>query len=181
LADRAYQTIHSPRLDLVWQSPAAIEAALEGRADASRLAGVPLPPGWPDEHGRRLLEMRLGQMASAAGDAPWLLRYILLRDEGRVAGYINFHAQPDARGRAELGYTVFEPYRRRGIASEAAQAMMSWAAELHGVRRFVVSIAPDNAPSLALAAKLGFQRTGSQIDEVDGEEYVFELELPSPA
>jgi RimJ/RimL family protein N-acetyltransferase len=59
--------------------------------------------------------------------------------------------------------------------------MMRWALGGHGITRFRVSIAPDNAPSLALAAKLGFQRTGEQMDPEDGLEYVFELDYtPEP-
>jgi RimJ/RimL family protein N-acetyltransferase len=40
-----------------------------------------------------------------------------------------------------------------------------------------VSISPDNAASLALAGKLGFVRTGEQMDDIDGLEYVFGLTL----
>ena len=40
--------------------------------------------------------------------------------------------------------------------------------------RFIVSISPLNAPSLGLAAKFGFRRIGSHLDEVDGPEDIFE-------
>jgi hypothetical protein len=39
-------------------------------------------------------------------------------------------------------------------------------------------ISPTNAPSLALAGKLGFEQVGKQMDLEDGLEYVFELEIP---
>jgi len=50
-----------------------------------------------------------------------------------MVGYANFHgppgvndlARPDA---AELGYTVFPAYRGHGFATEAAEAMIDWAA-----------------------------------------------------
>jgi RimJ/RimL family protein N-acetyltransferase len=45
----------------------------------------------------------------------------------------------------------------------------------HAINRFLVSISPDNEPSLALAEKMGFQRIGEQMDPEDGLEYVFEL------
>jgi RimJ/RimL family protein N-acetyltransferase len=54
---------------------------------------------------------------------------------------------------------------------------MDWAHALHGVRRFIASVAPDNEPSLAIVRKLGFVQTGKQWDEEDGEELVFELTL----
>ena len=45
--------------------------------------------------------------------------------------------------------------------------------EVRGFRRFVASVAPGNAPSLGVVARLGFGRVGTQIDEIDGEEHVF--------
>jgi RimJ/RimL family protein N-acetyltransferase len=51
---------------------------------------------------------------------------------------------------------------------------MDWARREHAIRHFIVSVSPTNRPSLGMAAKLGFQRIGTQIDEIDGEEYVFE-------
>ena len=36
------------------------------------------------------------------------------------------------------------------------------------------SISPDNEPSLALIRKAGFVEVGSQIDEIDGLELIFE-------
>jgi RimJ/RimL family protein N-acetyltransferase len=53
---------------------------------------------------------------------------------------------------------------------------MAWAREEHGVRRFILSIAPSNEPSLAIARRLGFEQTGEQWDDEDGLELVFELE-----
>jgi RimJ/RimL family protein N-acetyltransferase len=100
---------------------------------------------------------------------------MVLREGGRVmAGHIGFHGPP-TDGSLELGYTVFPKYRRQGLAMEAAQAMMDWAAGQAEIRRFVLSIGPSNEASLAMAEKLGFTQVGEQMDEVDGLEYVFEL------
>jgi ribosomal-protein-alanine N-acetyltransferase len=95
-----------------------------------------------------------------------------------MIGHIGFHGPPETIGRAELGYSVMPDHRRRGYAIEAARSLMDWAAREHDVTSFFVSIAPDNAASLALAAKLGFAQVGEQIDEQDGLGYVFELVRP---
>jgi RimJ/RimL family protein N-acetyltransferase len=121
------------------------------------------------------MERRLRQIAEAPGDAPWLLRAMVRREDRVMVGYINFHGRPDDAGRAELGYTVFEPWRRQGYATEAIIGMMRWASREAPVQAFVLSISPSNVASLALAAKLGFVQVGSQVDEIDGVEYVFEL------
>jgi RimJ/RimL family protein N-acetyltransferase len=73
----------------------------------------------------------------------------------------------------EIGYTIVPSRRRQGFASEAAAGMWGWAAR-HGARVLRASISPDNEPSLALIHKAGFVEVGSQIDEIDGLELIFE-------
>jgi RimJ/RimL family protein N-acetyltransferase len=55
--------------------------------------------------------------------------------------------------------------------------LMDLAEERAGVRHFVLAISPTNAPSLAIARKLGFVRTGERIDKERGLEHVLELKL----
>ncbi len=69
-------------------------------------------------------------------------------------------------------------YRRRGIATECVRALLAWA-ETHGIHRFRASVAPGNVASLAIIASFGFREVGVQIDEIDGEELVFELDRSS--
>ena len=160
-------------------TPRVMRASIEGRRrEAEALVGAFLPESWPEEDASRRISIRLDQMERSPEAAEWLLRLMVDVGMSTVVGYINFHGPP-ADGRAELGYTVFPSYRRLGYASEAALAMMRWANATHEVSTFVVSISPDNAPSLGLAAKLGFGRVGTQIDDVDGEEWVFELAWPA--
>jgi RimJ/RimL family protein N-acetyltransferase len=158
-------------------SPAIIDALLTGRRDeAERLGQLRLSDKWPDEGDVRFLRLRLDQMRNDPSEQAWLVRAMVLREpERRMAGHIGFHGTPDSVGRAELGYTVFHGFRRRGLATEASQGLMKWARTSHGVTRFFLAIAPDNEASLAMADKLGFKRIGQQIDEEDGLEYVFEL------
>jgi RimJ/RimL family protein N-acetyltransferase len=158
-------------------SPAFLDVVLSGeRADAEGIAALKLPEGWPDGRDRRLLRLRRDQIRRDPDSKQWLIRAIVLHANGRLMiGHIGFHGPPETIGRAEIGYRVMPDHRRRGYAIEAARALMDWAAKEHGVTSFFVSIAPDNAASLAMAVKLGFAQVGEQIDEDDGLEYVFEL------
>ncbi|MBX3014580.1 MAG: hypothetical protein KF832_23880 [Caldilineaceae bacterium] len=40
--------------------------------------------------------------------------------------------------------------------------------------RFILSISPENQPSLRIAAHFGFVKIGSQLDEEDGVEEIYE-------
>ena len=156
-------------------SPEFMRASLDGRLDAAaELSGLVLPPHWPagTEHA---LGLRIGQIEADPGSQPWLLRAMVLRQRPGVVGRTGFHAPPDSRGAVEVGYAVEAEYRRRGYAQEAVLAMFDWASHEHAVRWFIASVSPTNEPSLSLVRKLGFVQTGTQWDEIDGEELVFEL------
>jgi RimJ/RimL family protein N-acetyltransferase len=51
-------------------------------------------------------------------------------------------------------------------------AFIAWA-KTQGLEGVILSIQPGNAPSLALAAKFGATKIGSQIDERDGPEDIY--------
>lgn len=176
--------IRTERLELTLLSPQLLEAILGGRrGDAESLARVAIPSWWPDEHDRRFLRMRLDQLTKEPEREEWLPRAIALRRRGRpMVGYIGFHGPPGVNGPAkpnalEVGYTVFEPFRRRGYATEAVAGILAWARDEHGVHEFIASVSPGNVPSLALVRRFGFRQTGTQWDDEDGEELVFALEL----
>jgi RimJ/RimL family protein N-acetyltransferase len=178
--------ITTARLELILLSPQAIDALLEGRrADAERELDAAIPAGWPDEHDANFLRYRQRQLERAPQAEPWLVRAVILREPVRaMIGHAGFHGQPGVNGKqdpqaVELGYTIFEPYRGHGYATEAALALMDWAREQKGVSRFIASVAPANDPSLAIVRKLGFVQTGEQWDEQDGLELVFELVRPA--
>ena len=170
-------TISTPRLDLVWMSPAFIEAVLEERRlEAGEILGALVPPEFPGKSARGLA-MRRKQMLDDPTAARWLTRAMVLREAGRpMIGHLGFHAKPDERNTIEIGYTVFADHRRRGYALEAARSLIGWATRAHGIERIVASVSPNNEPSLTLIRKLGFNDTGNQQwDDEDGLELIFEL------
>ncbi len=148
--------IRSARLDLVPLALSFLDAALAGDAgEASRLLGARVPDDWPDLRDTQALFLE--RLRAEPALAPWSMRAIVLREERRMVGQIGCHGPPTPDG-VELAYTVFEPDRRRGYAREACQALMDWARREHGVERFVLSIAPDNVPSLRLARSLASEQ-----------------------
>jgi len=161
-------------------SPAFMRASLSGDlAVASQLLGAALPSTWPGP-AARTLRRRLDQLAPDPSLQPWLLRAMVLRaPKPRLVGRIGFHAAPDPRGALEVGYAVEPTDRRQGFALEAVRALFAWAHANYAITHFVASVSPTNVPSLALVRRLGFVQMGSQWDDEDGEELVFELDVGS--
>jgi len=179
--DPPVETIRTPRLELVSMTVAEMQALQARDMDAaSREAGALVPLGLAEDL-EDFLRYRLAQLDADPTIRQWLGRLMVLTDEAgerRVVGAIGFHGPPDDQGRLEVGYRVEPPYRRRGYARESVQALFDWAASKHGIHRFLASISPTNEPSLRLVAGLGFVRTGSHIDEVDGLEIELEGDWP---
>lgn len=114
---------------------------------------------------------------------PWASRAIILKSEMEVIGLIRFHNTPDPhadkpymKGSVELGYQIFSDHRRNGYAREAIFDIINWATAYFSIRRFITSVSPENAASLALIRSLGFIKVDEVLDESDGLEYVYMLE-----
>ena len=180
----AVPSIRTPRFELVSMSLPFMEA-LRRRdlTTAEHVIGAKVPTHLPDEL-EHFLEYRIADLMADPSWQPWLGRAIVL-DAGqagrRVIGSVGFHAPPDASGQVEVGYRIEPEFRRQGVATEVVGALLEWAWREHGVTRFRASTAPDNVASQGVLAKFGFVQTGSQMDEYDGEELVFEREGWSPS
>lgn len=67
---------------------------------------------------------------------------------------------PDKDGTVEIGWGISEEYRRRGIATKAAEAVMQWAISQPGVKRVIATIPTDNKVSERVARRLGMRQSG---------------------
>lgn len=170
--------IPTPRFELVSMSLALMRHLLAGDFEAaSREVGATVPPTIREDL-VDFLNYRIPALEKDPSIQPWIGRVIVAATpSGRreAIGTIGFHGPPDQAGRVEIGYSVEPSWRRQGVATECVVALLEWA-EGQGIHRFKASVAPDNVPSLAIIGHLGFREVGSQMDEIDGLELVFELD-----
>jgi len=175
--------IRTARFELVSMSLDFMRELLARDLEAAEAEiGASLPPGFADTLDN-FLRFRIPDLTADPDAQPWLGRAIVLTEADgsrKVIGSVGFHSPPDPDGRVEIGYRVEPPYRRQGVASEVVRAMFDWAFA-QGVDRFRAAVAPDNAGSLAVIGQFGFRQVGVQIDDIDGEELVFELDGWPPA
>ncbi len=170
--------IETPRLLIRLLDAEALAATVaRDHPRLEALLGLSVPDVWFEE--AWVAAMRLDQLRADPLFLPWSIRAISLRSTGEIVGAINCHNRPmefvalgERSLAVELGYSIYEPWRRRGIAHETIRALTGWAAT-QGVASLVLSIAPGNAASVGLAQKLGAIRIGSHIDEIDGPEDVY--------
>jgi RimJ/RimL family protein N-acetyltransferase len=83
----------------------------------------------------------------------WAVRQ---RDGGETLGMCGLLQRP-ALADVDIGYALLPGARGRGLAREAAQAVLYYARDTLGLTRLVAIVAPENAPSRALLEGLGFE------------------------
>jgi RimJ/RimL family protein N-acetyltransferase len=89
----------------------------------------------------------------------WCNWVIQLRDAACLTGTVQATITADDRGAtAEIAWVVGTPWQRRGIATEAAQGLVSWLRK-HPVRTIVAHIHPDHQASAAVATAAGLTPT----------------------
>jgi RimJ/RimL family protein N-acetyltransferase len=87
------------------------------------------------------------------GHGLWLVED---RITGEPRGQVGLMIQEvDGVEEPEIGYLIHHPYWRRGLATEAALGVRSWAFGTRGLTRVISLIRPVNLPSQGVAAKLG--------------------------
>ena len=77
---------------------------------------------------------------------------------GQFAGYAGFVRSADVKppGEAELIYALLPEYRGGGLATEIASALVKHGFTSFGLVRILITVDPQNAPSVHIAEKLGF-------------------------
>jgi RimJ/RimL family protein N-acetyltransferase len=146
--------ISTARLELVLQTPDEVLAWVASLPSADR---AEVSADWIAR-----------VQATEAGD-PWVLNFnIVERASGSAVGGCGFKGPPDADGVVEVAYGIEAAHRRRGFATEAANALVEFAFASSRVRRVRAHTKPGNSASTRVLAKCGFQRLGEVMDSEDG-------------
>ncbi len=106
-----------------------------------------------EELTRRYSRQSVGH--SPDGSEQWLNWVVLLREDSRPVGYVQATVVGDE---AEIAWVISPSDQGRGLASEAATAMVDWLAS-SGVARLVAHIHPDHTASARVGERLGLRRT----------------------
>ena len=86
--------------------------------------------------------------------------FVITHEEAGVIGSVGFNRTSDEAW--EIGYWVDKAVQGKGVATEAAAALMKWGAAKFGVTQFVAGHFQDNPASGRVLEKLGFKRVGEK-------------------
>lgn len=82
---------------------------------------------------------------------------VVWKETGEVIGRAGFDVRA-GYDLPELGFVIGAPWQGRGVAREICSAILRYGETEFGFERVQALVQPENAPSLALCRRLGFQR-----------------------
>ena len=172
--------IESPRLLLRPHEIGDLDDLVAFHSDPDVVRFIP----WPvrtREQTAEALTMRLSR-GEVTEEGTWLILAIALKDDsegpaGTVIGEVLLKCANIEHREGELGYALHAGYHGRGLAFEAASAMLAFGAAPvssggAGLRRISATLDERNGASARLLEKLGMTLVGSKEAEFKGEQVV---------
>ncbi|MEU6144245.1 GNAT family N-acetyltransferase [Streptomyces sp. NPDC047081] len=152
--------IRTARLDLLplrVEHAAEMAAVLSDPALHTFIGGAPTTP--------EALRTRYERLVAGSPDpaVTWLNWVLRLHQESHLVGTVQATVTPPT---AEIAWVVGTPWQGRGLASEAAGALVTWLTARPGIHTVVAHIHPDHTASTAVARAAGLEPTD---EEQDGE------------
>ncbi|MFF1635193.1 GNAT family N-acetyltransferase [Leifsonia sp. NPDC058248] len=148
--------LRTPRLVLRPHRMSDVEAWLRIERDSSIQANL----HWPERDRRQMIthlrDRTRKTVLRQAGD----FLALAVELDGEVIGDVSMHLRtvaPESRS-AEVGWLQLSRYRGQGFATEAAEALLTFAFRTLGTRWVTALVDANNERSMALAVRLGFAR-----------------------
>ncbi|MFI7503565.1 GNAT family N-acetyltransferase [Streptomyces sp. NPDC049687] len=145
------QLITTARLTLLplrVEHAADMAAVLDDPALHTFIGGTPSTPA--------ALRTRYERLVAGSPDPAVSWLNWVLREGSRLVGTVQ--ATVTGEEQAEIAWVVGTAYQRRGLASEAAQGLVTWLLE-QGVRTIVAHVHPGHSASAAVARAAGLAPT----------------------
>lgn len=101
-------------------------------------------------------------------------------DERRIAGFAGL-VHPGGQTLAELKYAFHRDFWGKGLATEAARAMLAWGQGSFGLAEIIATVHPDHTVSQRVLEKAGMIFRGRRTDADGVPEAWFAWTAPPPA
>ena len=151
-------SLRSARLSLVPLTDALVEAEQAGPTRLAQLLGAVTPSSWPPELFEPDDLRRMGRLLQDPQNHGWTLYYLLTQASPvRLVGVAGFGGAPTAEGVVDLGYSVLPEFRRQGLATEAVEALVTFAVADPRVRAIAAQTYPALTASIGVLSKSGFR------------------------
>ena len=161
----AQAPINTDRLKLISATPELLRMELSDRKKFATAIESVIAPGWPPgeydaEASRYFIDQMTKHGERVSG---WLIYYVVtapeLANPRELVAAVGYFGPPDANGVVEIGFSVVDTWRGRGVATEGVRALVDRALRHSKVRQIIARTTLDNASSVSVLKKSGFRET----------------------
>ncbi|MEP6686660.1 MAG: GNAT family N-acetyltransferase, partial [Verrucomicrobiota bacterium] len=165
-------------INLLPHTPEHLRALLDGSEAYERRFGIRVAEGVKDFlTGPEVSADFLAQLNGVAAADPWKDGFAVVHvADNIIIGLCSFTGPPSANETVEIAYGITPDYRGSGYASEAAQALIDYAAASGQVRTIRAHTLPEHNASTSVLLKCGFTRIGEFTHSEDGVVWRWELQ-----
>lgn len=163
--------MRTTNLELVPHAPEHLRALIAGPKRYEAILGVAPAEGLRDFIvSDEVSPEYLARPEAATETDPWTHGFALVHAADQVVvGLGSFKGPPDGDGMVEIAYGVVPPYRNKGLATEAAQALVHYVfASGRQIRVVRAHTLPEPNASTRVLTRCGFERVGDFVDPQDG-------------
>ena len=152
----ALPTLDAPRVRLRWLDAPDVDALYAIFSDPQMMKYWSTPPMKARAEAEELLARIHRQFADKTGFQWGVER----KSDGELLGTCTLFSIHAANMRAEIGYCLQSAHWRQGYMGEALSALFDYSFGLLKLRRLEADVDPNNAGSLGILGRMGFQREG---------------------
>jgi ribosomal-protein-alanine N-acetyltransferase len=154
-----FSPLHTSRLTLREILDSDAESLLQIHGDAEHMRWFGSDP-IPDLDGaKQLVALFASWRKEPVAGARWAME---LKDRPGLIGTCGLFRWNRTWRSCVVGYEIAPAYRGRGYTKEPLETLIAWGFRELQLNRIEAQVHADNAPSLALLAKLGFLQEGHQ-------------------
>jgi [ribosomal protein S5]-alanine N-acetyltransferase len=92
----------------------------------------------------------------------WVL---IERNQKVIVGQFTFNGKPNPLGEVEVFFSIENPYRKNGYATEVMETILAWGGQSELFKIVLIEADFDNRAAMASLKKLGFRRVYSDEEE----------------
>ena len=119
---------------------------------------------YTEEEARGVIERQRGVEPGTPGR--WFTFAAELKGAGEMVGHVALSVKADDPRQAEMGFTFARAHQGRGLAREAAEAVLDFSFGVLGLHRVVAVADCENERSVALLGRLGMRREGHFVENI---------------
>lgn len=170
--------IETRNLTLVPHIPAHLLALMDSERAYEKSSGLCIASGVRDFLLAGSPDFR-SQLQAGTSPDPWKFGFAIVhKTDNLMIGLCGFAGPPEPEGVAEIAYSIAPAYQGKGLATEAATALVEFASQSGRVRIVRAHTLPKRNPSTSVLGKCGFEKTGEIVDSENNLVWQWDRNIP---